>query len=73
MVDIARYPWAYKKILYFLGTLKLGNMWPIVANEIGVEIMWVTSRLRQWKALFSLPSSHAEINGVPSAEIDGDT
>lgn len=43
-----------KKNLHFPGTLWLGDMWLVVANEIGVEVVWITSRLRQWKACFVL-------------------
>ena len=68
MMDITRSPWACqkkKKSQHFPSTLQQGGMWPVVANEMGVEVMWVIIRLNQWKAsawLFSSLSSPAEIS-----------
>ena len=67
MIDITRSPWAYqeKKKPTLPKHPTVRGYVTSVANEMGVQVMWVIIRLKQWKApawFFSSFSSPAEVS-----------
>ena len=75
MIDITRSPWAYqekKKKPTLPKHPTVRGYVASVAKEMGVQVMWVIIRLKQWKApawFFSSFSSPAEVSVDTGFEI----